>query len=639
MPGAGRGERVSRFSFARPERLTTRLAVGITLLVILPLAAGLYALSRHQYETSIEQRHAAAELENRILAAALRHQMLRRDRLLMTEILREVSRQADVRRAAVIDHEGVVRLSSREADVGVRLPRDSPTCLACHVDPPQVRGRWIRLEEEGGAGVLRSVLPIENEPRCHACHHPANRLNGMLLLDVSLAPIQARLQEERRRMTFGAGILTVVLLGGVGLLVRRQVLTRLSRLGRVARAFGGGALGVRADTGGGDMIAALARDFNQMADATSMLIGEVKASEQQMAGVLNSLDDGLVVLDRDFRVVAANRSIAHRVCGHPDSLRGASCRDAVGHALPCSEDGECPTARCLTTGKLQRATYSVPDGSGGRVQEVYASPVFAEDGAVARVVEVWRDITERVREEERLAEIERLSSLGVLASGLSHEVNTPLAITLTCAEAILDRLEDVGRAGTDGDALAAIQDSAQTIKEQVGRCRSITTQFLRFARGVPPAVEPLDLPGVVSSVISLARPTAQEAGISLELEGDLAVPLVSANTEVVQHVVLNLLVNAIQSYERPGGRIVARFVVDPEVRLQIEDDGSGIAPEVQKHLFEPLRTHKPRGTGLGLFLSRNFMRRFGGDVRLVHSAVGRGSCIEIVFQRAQADPA
>ena len=618
----------------KPERLTARLAIGITLLVIVPLAAGLYLLARHQYEQTIAARRAAAELENRILEAALRHQMIRKDGRLMTEILQEVGRQPEVRRAMVLDHDGVVRMSSREPDVGVRIPRDSPTCLVCHTKTPGARERWVLLNEDGGE-VLRSVLPIVNRVECQGCHGTAKKLNGMLILDISLAPIQAQLRGEVRRMGIATAILTVVLLGGVGVLVRRLVLTRLIRLGRTARSIAGGALEERADPTGDDVISALARDFNEMADATSSLVAEVKEREQRMSGVLNSLDDGLIVLDRSFRVVAANRSISRRLCAYPETLKGRNCRDAIGHALPCRDDEVCPTARCLTTGRLQRAVYELPGaGDGGRrVHEVYASPVLADDGSVAQVVEVWRDITERVREEEHLAEIERLSSLGVLASGLSHEVNTPLATTLTCAEAIVDRLKECGPEGADAETLAAIGDGAEVIREQVLRCRTITEQFLRFARGIPPAIEPIDLQKVVRTIMSLAAPTAREAGIELVLQGEDPVPLVTANTEVVQHVVLNLLVNAIESFEQPGGTITARFVIDSGVRLQIRDTGCGIAPEVQKHLFEPFRTQKPRGTGLGLYLSRTFMRRFDGDVRLVESAVGRGSCLEVIFAR------
>lgn len=630
-----------RVQFLAFEPLTARLAAGITLLVIVPLATGLYFLSRYQYDRTIETRRTAAEFENRVLEAALRHQMLRRDSRLMTEILEEVGQQPEVRRALVIDHEGVIRLSSHAEDVGVQLSRDSPTCLVCHTKAAEARPRWVLLTEDGG-DTLRSVLPVENRQECHGCHDPDQKLNGMVLLDVSLGPMQAAIRSEQRNMAVATGILTVVLLAGIGLHVRRAVLSRLGRLARTARLIAKGALDERVKIGGDDIISSLAKDFNDMADATSSLVAEVKEREQQMSGVLNSLDDGLVVLGDDFRVVATNRSIARRLCSYPEALRGRNCRDSVGHALPCRDDEQCPTARCLSTGTLQRATYRFESGADGgeRIHEVYASPVFGDDGSVAQVVEVWRDITERVREEERLAEIERLSSLGVLASGLSHEVNTPLATTLTCAEAILDQLGEDDSTSPDRATLGAIREGAGTIRDQVLRCRTITNQFLRFARGIPPATEPIDLREVVAGVMSLARGTANEAGIELQLQGDGAVPLVTANSEVVQHVVLNVLVNAIESFTEPGGgRIVARFVADGDVRLQIRDTGCGIPPEVQKHLFEPFRTQKPRGTGLGLFLSRAFMRRFNGDVRLVDSVVGRGSCIEIVFHRAGPEAA
>lgn len=621
--------------FPKLDRLTARLAVGISLLVVIPLASGLYLLSRYQYERTITARRAAAELENRILEAALRHQMLTRDRRLMTQILEEVGRHPEVRRAMVIDHSGVVRLSSRELDLGVRLSRDSPTCLVCHSKTPDERERWVLLHDDG-VDVLRSVRPIENRPECHQCHNSAAKLNGILILDVSLAPIQAAVRRELGQMAIATTVLTFMLLAGVGLHVRHLVLSRLNRLGRTARAIAAGAFGERVDSAGDDVIASLAKDFNNMADATSSLIEDVKGREQQLAGVLNSLDDGLVVLDRNFQVVAANRSIASRLCSYPETLRGRNCRDAIGHALPCHEDEECPTARCLSTGRLQRATYGFTSSIGGkgRVHEVYASPVFDDSGSVTQVVEVWRDITERVREEEHLAEIERLSSLGVLASGLSHEVNTPLASTLTSSEAILDQLDGVDLASLRPETVEAIRESAGIIRDQVLRCRKITDHFLRFARGIPPAIEPIDLQEVVRNIMALARPTAREAGIDLVLDGDGPVPVVTANTEVVQHVVLNLLVNAIESFTEPGGRIVARFTIDDHVRLQIQDNGCGIPPAVQKHLFEPFRTQKPRGTGLGLFLSRTFMRRFNGDVRLVDSAPGRGSCIEVVFPRS-----
>ncbi len=645
---------MGRLRLPRADRLTVRLVGGLALVIVFPLAVGLYVLSSFQYSDAVAARRRAAELETRLLETALRHDMLTRDTQLMSAVLKEVGGQAGVKRAMVVDHNGIVKFSSRVNEVGIQTSQASPTCRVCHAESAAARQRWVVFNEEG-TEVLRSVLPVANRPECHRCHDENAKLNGMLVLDVSLAPVQARFRRNVASIAAATGGLMILMIGAVGWYVRRVVLSRLLKLGRTARAIADGGLEERATAEGNDVIASLALDFNAMADATGHLVAEIRQREQQMSGVLNSLDDGLIVLNRDFRIVAANRSIAKWLGAYPETLRGRVCRDLASRHMPCREDADCATARCFATGLLERTTFRLPGNGDGeeRVYEIYASPVHADDGSVAQVVEAWRDITDRVREEQRLAEIERLSSLGVLASGLSHEVNTPLATTLTCAEAIIDQLEEVldnrgnpAEAGSHGpgnelqdgsngpvDAatLVWIRDGACTIRDQVLRCRKITDQFLRFSRGIPPATEPIDLRYVVEGVMALAAPTARASGVELALEGDVAVPVVTANTEVVQHVVLNLLVNAIQSCADNGGRVVARFMVGDDVRLRICDNGCGIAPEVRRRLFEPFRTAKPYGTGLGLFLSRTFMRRFHGDVRLVDSIVGRGSSIEVVF--------
>ena len=104
-----------------------------------------------------------------------------------------------------------------------------------------------------------------------------------------------------------------------------------------------------------------------------------------------------------------------------------------------------------------------------------------------------------------------------------------------------------------------------------------------------------------------------------------------ANSEVVQHVILNLLVNALQSFGDRKGTVEISFAVEDGVRLRVRDEGCGIEVSDRARLFEPFRTRKPGGTGLGLFLSRSFMRRFGGDVRLVESSVGKGTSVRVAL--------
>ncbi len=212
-------------------------------------------------------------------------------------------------------------------------------------------------------------------------------------------------------------------------------------------------------------------------------------------------------------------------------------------------------------------------------------------------------------------------------------MNTPLASILTSAESVIGRIDECDPDGPPPDFLPSIRESADIVRKQVLRCRKITEQFLRFSRGVPPSIDPIDLGQQVAEIVSLARPTARENKVELHFDAPDDMASVRANAELVKHVVLNLLINAIQSCAEDGGTVEVSFLLDHDTRVRVRDSGSGIRVEDRRHLFEPFRSRKPQGTGLGLFLSRTFMRRFGGDVRLVDTELGRGSCFEIVFQR------
>ncbi len=622
-----------RFLGRRIDRLEARLALGTILLVVTPLAIGFRAFSRRHYEVTIEVQKKAAELQGRILEAALRHEMMTRDRELMTIIFREIGLKPAVRNAMLLDHRGEVRVASRPDLVGTRISQDQPECQVCHAKRPEERERWTLLHR-GEEEYLRAVLPIPNRTECHACHDPEARMNGILILDTSLVGLHKELRRDALWFIAGTVLLALIIMAGSRFLIGRLVLHRLGRLGNTARAISSGDIRRRAFVGGDDGITALAEDFNNMADTVLNLLAEVRQQEAQLTSIMNSLDDGLVVFDVELRTVAANLSFCRRLGTHPGILRGRRCHELSGVSLPCCEAKEdCPARLCLETATTQRAVFQrQPAGEDElKVEEVHASPVFDDEGKVIQVVEIWRDISARVKEEQRLAEIEQLVSLGTLASGFSHQVNTPLGTMLACAESLLARIGGEGGAPPAETTLAAVREHAETIRQQVLRCKRMTEQFLRFSRGIPPGNEPIDLCKVVRGVVDLAEPTARQTRVTVVVREAPSLPPVQANVEVVQHVLLNLLINAIQSCEGRPGRVQVSFLVGEDVRVLVEDDGCGVSEEARRRLFQPFRSHKAGGTGLGLFLARSFMRRFQGDVRLRWSRPGQGSCFEVVF--------
>jgi signal transduction histidine kinase len=273
-------------------------------------------------------------------------------------------------------------------------------------------------------------------------------------------------------------------------------------------------------------------------------------------------------------------------------------------------------------------------------EEVHASPIRAPSGRVVQVVEVWRDISERRAAEARLAESHRLASLGLLASGFSHELNTPLATVLACVEGILRDARDRGNGG-NGDGWPRISENAAIAREQVLRCRAVTQQFLRLSRGQASMVDVVDVEATITSVARLVEPTARAHGVQVDVAASTAGVRVRADEAELQQALVNLLLNAIQACA-PGGQVTISTEDDTAgeqevVRIRVTDQGCGIAPEHQKRIFEPFFSLRSGGTGLGLFLSLNFVRAWGGDI-VLDSTPGGGSTFQIVLPALSDSP-
>src|SRR5208337_3183461 len=145
--------------------------------------------------------------------------------------------------------------------------------------------------------------------------------------------------------------------------------------------------------------------------------------------------DGIVVLDRQRNVIAANDAFLQRARHSRDQLLGCSCSQMAPGGCTVTD---CPTLACLGSGARQVRICERRTSEGSVVwEEVHASPILDSAGNLKQVVEVWRDISERRAAEAHLAESHRLASVGTLASGFSHELNTPLATVLMCVEGIM----------------------------------------------------------------------------------------------------------------------------------------------------------------------------------------------------------
>jgi PAS domain S-box-containing protein len=613
----------------RLARTTVGLAIGITAAVSLASAAGAYLYSLRHEDTLLNTARRHALEQGDLILGALEHAMLEDDRTLIEQMIASFARKPRVMNVMLLDREGVVQFSNGGTPAGEELSLDSPTCQACHRLPAPQRASSQVIDVRGGA-ILRTVVPVRNRAACHECHDPGHEINGVLISDLDTAEIHAAASSDLRWMVGVSAALTLLLVAAIGLVVRVVILRRLQQFETAARRIADGDLERRVPAEGDDTISWLAREFNVMADSVTRLVGQVRGERERLERVINSVDDGIVVLDGARQVVAANEAFIRRTGRERGEVVGQGC-GGKGFGM-CTVAG-CATLACLHTGERQTRICErrKPDGSLGW-EEVHASPIAGLAGAPAHVVEVWRDISERRAAEARLAESHRLASLGLLASGFSHELNTPLATVLACVEGIG---REARVRGTEDWTYVA--DHAATAREQVLRCRGITQQFLRMARGQPSATEIVDVHDAVSSAIRLVGPSARS--LRVQLEAAILPPgraRVRVEESGLQHALINLLLNAVQACPPEGLVHVGARDGDP-VTIAITDNGCGIAREHQTRIFEPFVSARPGGTGLGLFLSLNFVRQWGGDI-VVDSEPGRGSTFSIVLPAACAAP-
>jgi PAS domain S-box-containing protein len=599
--------------------MTAGLAAGITTVVVAACAAGAYLFSVHHFNDLLETERSTALAQGQLMRAALEHQMMENDRTLIADMVQTFGREARVANLVLLDRQGTAQYSSAPI-TAEELDQDSVTCQACHRLPPGQRAGNQVIETIGGT-ILRTVIPVRNKEACHTCHDPSHAINGVLLLDLDVGATRAAMNRDLRWMVAGTGGLALLLIVGLAGTVRVVVIRRLQRFETTARLIAQGDLARRVPAEGSDTVAWLAREFNAMADSVTGLVTDVRTERERLETIINSIDDGIVVLDVDRTVVAANDAFIRRTGNTRPLVLGRCCRTVAPGMCTASE---CPTLACLHT---QARQVRICEGrtEDGRVtwDEVHASPVYASDGALTHVVEVWRDISDRRAAEARLAESHRLGSLGLLASGFSHELNTPLGTVLACVEGILKDARD----GANGAAPGRIAGHAEIAREQILRCRGITQHFLRLSRGQAGASDLVDVRQAAVAVARLIEPTARACGVQVIGVADGSAVFVRADEADLQHALMNVLLNAVQASPR-GGTVTLELDEGPPVRVRVRDTGCGIAASDRQRIFEPFFGLRKGGTGLGLFLALTSLRRWGGDIS-VTSQPERGSQFEL----------
>ncbi|MDP9036070.1 MAG: ATP-binding protein [Myxococcota bacterium] len=439
--------------------------------------------------------------------------------------------------------------------------------------------------------------------------------SGVVRLSRALPEIDRATSEMRRLIWFGAAAALVLALF-LSNFVAERMSAAVAELTEVARRMTDGDLSVRTRLVGRDELAELGRALDRMAGSLAMTLGQLRAERDLQRRILEAMQEGVVVVNRDDRIVLVNPALRAML------LLGA---DAVGKLL-------IETVRSAQLGDLllDAREASMPEpievempGLKPRRLLVHAAPLSGDDEGL---LVVFVDVTE----------LRRLESLRRdFVANASHELRTPIAAVRSSTETLRSgALDDPSAAVRFVDIIERNAQRLQSLVEDMLELSKLESNEFKLKR------ERVELGGVVPIVLALFRERAEKKGVHLSADLPRASACVEGDPRAVEHVLSNLVDNAIKYCPRGTRVVVSASADDERLHLVVSDSGPGIPAEHLPRVFERFyrvdagRSRELGGTGLGLSIVKHMVEAMRGRVT-VDSEVGRGSTFTVSLPRAR----
>ena len=367
--------------------------------------------------------------------------------------------------------------------------------------------------------------------------------------------------------------------------------------------------------------------------------------ERRQQLILDSVAEGIYGVDQNGRATFVNKAMERLTGWRAEELIGNDQHEIIHHTRADGEPHpreECPAFATFRDGRprfVEDDVFWRRDGTSFPV-EYSATPIRDERGETIGSVVVFRDITERRRDAERIRrhEIEqthytRLSTLGEMASGIAHELNQPLTAITTNARACV-RLIEAGRADPQSCSSVMVK-----IAEQAERAGEVIRHIRRFVRKEQPETSPVTVDEMFDTVMVLMRQDARRAGVAMHQQIGAGADRVLAQRTQIEQVMLNLVRNAIEAMaeqQRERRVLLLSRRVGDAVEIRVVDTGPGLGQGSPDHLFEPFVTTKAQGLGVGLSISTGIVEAHGGRLR-VDSTAGIGATFYFTLPYAGGD--
>ena len=360
--------------------------------------------------------------------------------------------------------------------------------------------------------------------------------------------------------------------------------------------------------------------LTRQAEELARLGQEAQVREAFIRNVVESIQDGIIVLDRQGRITEWNRAMEERY-GIPaadvrglsilevfPSLRAEGFEESLGRILGGTEE--------VTLERCEHETRHRGRGT----MNIKGSPLRTLTGEVIGAVLALEDVTERVQLERIARQSEKMAAVGSLAAGIAHEINNPIGVITSRVELMLMEAREKGLP-------PGVTRDLQVIEKHAGRVAKITQGLLSFSRQAPWKLTDMDVNQVVEEALLLVEKQLTKERIVLEKNLAPGLPKIAGSPNHLEQVLVNLLTNAREAMVSGGTVLVESRRAHEMIEIRVTDTGPGIPPEVMARIFDPFFTTKEEGTGLGLSISYGIVREHGGTITIESRPAGGSTFI------------
>ncbi|MBE6444078.1 MAG: HAMP domain-containing protein [Alphaproteobacteria bacterium] len=431
------------------------------------------------------------------------------------------------------------------------------------------------------------------------------------------------------KIIVASAILLSFLIIFIGYLINRWVLTPINNISNISEQIALGNLNLRipprTQIKYHDELDKLSSTFNLMLDNLENMISEVKDKENFLQALIDSIPDGIRVIDENYRIIIANKSYYKQTGDTPHNCK--TCyTSSFKTDYPCNPQNiYCPLHEILQKGKKSINTIQQFANLPNRHLAVNAAPLIY-DTHRKYIVESIHDLSKDID----FSHQQKISSLGFLSSSLAHEIKNHLGALRIIIEHLIDKY--YANKPDDNDEKKMIN----MIHSELVNAVNVPERLLKLTRGYDSNETQINCGDSISDVLSLLDFEAKSKGVDIDFKIPAKPSFINGNETDFKIAVINIILNAIKAMPNKGNlKIKLSNSSQSGIKISFTDTGIGISKTVLPNIFNPFFSDGRQGksgasTGLGLAITKSIIEKFGGSIN-VTSTIGKGTCFTLCF--------